>query len=193
MSVALSPQSSLPAEAGTSEIAQRVGRRQVPQAAGLYDLWVQLPSTPVLPEAPAPPRLQAMVRESMDWTGWSTRDVAALLSVSHTTVQHWAAGRLPRSMRGRNVLAFEALDGIHRVLERVRVLAGADRPMLGGLLKTASPDAAASPYALLQRRDFAGAYLAALDVLRPVRPTGLLVGNRPAPAGRSVSSLHDGQ
>jgi len=165
----------------------------VGRTSHLYDSWVKLPDHPPLPEMPSAPRLQAMVQQVLASTGWSTRDVAALVGVSHTTIQHWNAGRLPRSLRRSNVAAFEVLDGIHRVLQRLQTLAGSDQARLGSLLRAVPAGGAGSPYVLLQHRDFAGAYLAALDLLRPSRPEGLLVGSRPARSGRAVSSLDHGR
>lgn len=184
---------------GTAEDIQPVDPTGSPldrdAAVGLYEVWVLLPSRP--PPPPAPPGVRAMVREVLDRTGWSTRELGELLGVSHTTVQHWSTGRVPRTwQRERTVTAVEALQEIHRVLQRLTVLAGDDPRLLARLLKTAAPGAADSVYALLRRGDFAGAYLAALDALRPAPstgPTGLLVGDqrRAARPGRSVVSLDD--
>jgi hypothetical protein len=128
-----------------------------------------------------------MTQELRSWTRWSARQLAEVLSTSHTTVLALENGR-PLAAGHSGDLRRTIVDA-HAVVSRIFILAGRD-PRRTAHLIDAAPGDGLSAGALLARGEPAKAYVAALDVLRP--PTeGLLVGSRPAEAGTATAALHD--
>lgn len=133
------------------------------------------------------PRLQRVIREVRDWTGWSARRLADLVGSTHTTILNAENGR--PLVSGHSGDLRERLLNVHDVVERVYLLAGRDRQQTGTVLSTAPADGRSAIEEFLETGDPGRAYIAALDVLRP-RRAGLIVGDRPRQDGRTTA-LHE--
>lgn len=149
----------------------------------LGDWLVRVPA-PVIHPAPD---VQRMTQELRSWTKWSARQLAEVLSTSHTTVLALESGR-PLAAGHSGDLRQTIVDA-HAVVSRIFIVAGRDASRTGQVLD-AVPGSGPSARALLARGDHAKAYVAALDVLRPPAE-GLLVGSRPAETGTATAPLHD--
>jgi hypothetical protein len=145
--------------------------------------WVIVVPKPVVHRAPDVQRMIADVRAS---TRWSARQLARILGTSHTTVLNAEAGR--PLMEARTGDLRRRVGEVHDVVERVFVLAGEDPRATARVMGTA-PRGGRSAVDSLRDRNPGGAYLSAIDVLRP-RPAGLLVGDRPRREG-ATAPLHD--
>lgn len=133
------------------------------------------------------PRLQRVIREIRDWTGWSARRLADVLGSTHTTIINAENGR-PLVAGHSGDLRQRMLD-LHDVVERVYLLVGRD-PQQAASVLSASPSSGRSAVDELRETGDPGrAYKAALDVLRP-RRDGLLVGDRPRREG-PTTALHE--
>lgn len=156
----------------------------------LFDTWIKFPEY-VSPRRDDL-RTDSLLADIVRWTDWSSRDVAPLIGVSHTTVLQWSKAP-PERLRLSNLDSFGRLSRLHRTLKRLNMLANADAKSLSLAVRTLPRAGSQSAYQLLLADQPAEAYLAALDVLRPRPPSedGLLVGDRPAEPGRAVSSLSD--
>lgn len=139
-----------------------------------------------LPEQePEPaPRTQVLTMTLRRQTGWSQRRLATVLRSTHPTVRALEEGR---SSAPHHDL-YNQLVGVHEVVDRVFVLAGRDAGEVDRLLST-TPPLGRSAVDLLAVGDFAGAFLAALDVLRPRRTTSTMRGRWASRPGTATHSL----
>lgn len=147
------------------------------------DWAVALPPWPPRP-VPETARLITLIR---DWTGWSSRKLAGVLGVSHSTILRLARGQHPEAahsgdlpIRLRNT--YDVVDRIYLLLER--------DPVATARVLDDSPPGRPSPVEELRVGKPAEAYLAAIDILRPARPAGLLTGSRPRRDGVTIP-LHE--
>jgi hypothetical protein len=138
------------------------------------------------PTARRVPDAGRMISELRAWTAWSSRKLASVLGTSHTTVLGIEAGR--PLVEGHSGDLGRRVSDVHDVVSRVFLLADRDQSTTARLLDT-PPHGGRSPIDALRSDDAAGAYLAAVDVLRP-RSSGLLVGSRPRREG-AITPLHD--
>jgi transcriptional regulator with XRE-family HTH domain len=133
------------------------------------------------------PRLQRVIREIRDRTGWSARRLADITGSTHTTILNAESGR-PLVSGHSGDLRQRLLD-VHDVVERVYLLAGRDPRQTEAILATAPSNRRSAVDELMSSGDAGRAYIAALDVVRPRRP-GLIVGDRPRRDGRTTA-LHE--
>lgn len=142
--------------------------------------WIALPLHQH-PAAAPPSRLTLLLRESRSLTGWSQRDLAAILGTSHTTVRRLETdGRV--SPRTRDVAARAAQ--LHGVLARLAGLTSGPDHLT---MVLATPGTGGTPGDLLRAGDWSQAYLVALDALRP--PAQGMLGASPTrmlPATREL-------
>lgn len=141
------------------------------------------PDTPVHRE----PDVQRMISEIRGWTGWSKRQLAAVLGTSHTTVVNAEAGRPLVAARSGDLR--RRVDDTHILVRRVFLLSGREPDATARILATPRGDTGAAAIDALQAGNYERAYLAAVDALRP-RPTGMLVSGRPRRPG-ATTALHD--
>ena len=142
----------------------------------------------MLPTIPARrcPDVQRTISDIRAWTNWSSRQFAAVLGTSHTTVLNAEAGRPLSALRSGDLR--RRIGEVHDVVERVHLLAERDAGATSQLLATAPCEGQSAVDALRAGRPET-AYLAAIDALRP-RPIGMLTGSRPRRPGATVA-LHD--
>jgi hypothetical protein len=142
----------------------------------------------VLPQ-PTPrraPEVQRMLAELKAWTTWSSRQLAAVLRTSHTTVRGIENGR--PLVAGHSGDLRRRVVAVHGVVGRVARLAG-NSPKVTTDALTFTADGGRSATDALQADGPAAALLLALDRLRP-RPAGLLVGENPRRDG-ATAALHE--
>jgi transcriptional regulator with XRE-family HTH domain len=160
-----------------------VDKQPVKATEGIFDSWVVLPESAAQP-VPLVPRL---VRDIRLWTGWSQRGLAKVLASTHPTIRALEEGR---SAARTNDL-YDRLLEAHEVIERVFLVAGRDVAETDRMLSS-SPSEERSPASeLLEARQPAQAYLAALDVRRPRRQTPMMVGQWPIRAGEATTALSE--
>lgn len=176
--IVLAPGSSLPADA---TVISSPTRSRAP--LGSFDDFVRLPEVVSQPQQ----RLQAMMQELKNWTGWSDRRLAPALGVSHPTVAALAAGR----STGRPADVARVTE-THAVIRQIFLLVGGDSAEISRILmveRAGSP----SPIALLAEGRSGAAYLAAIDAVRPRSKGRMLQSKLPsAKPGRSTVSLDEG-
>lgn len=139
----------------------------------------------VVPQAV--PRLQRVVQEMREKTGWSARRLAEIVGTSHTTILNAENGR--PLVSGHSGDLRQRLVQTHDLIERVYVLVQRDPEQTAAILAAAPAGRRDAIEELRVTGDPGRAYLAVLDALRP-RRTGLLVGNRPRRDG-PTTALHD--
>ena len=149
----------------------------------LGDWAVGLPPSPPRP-VPEATRLITLVR---DRTGWSARRLAEILGVSHSTVGRIARGQRPAAAHSGDLPL--RLQNTYDVVNRVYLLLARDPEATASTLNYALPGRR-SPAEELRSGNPAEAYLAAIDLLRPSRPPGLLTGDRPRRDG-ATAPLHE--
>jgi hypothetical protein len=138
--------------------------------------------------SPTVPRLQRVIREIRERTGWSARGLAEIVGSSHTTIINAENGR--PLVRGHSGDLHQRLVGAHDLIERVYVLVDRDPERTAAILATVPGTGRRSAVQELRESGDPGrAYLAALDAIRP-RRTGLLVGDRPRGNG-PTTALHE--
>jgi hypothetical protein len=145
---------------------------------------------PIVLRAPVPnaaPRLQRMIKEMRDRTGWSARRLAEVVGSTHTTILNAENGR--PLVSGHSGDLRQRLVETYDLIERVYVLADRDPDKTAAVLATAPPGRRSAVEELRAARDPGRAYLAALDAIRP-RQAGLLVGGRQRRDGPSTA-LHE--
>jgi hypothetical protein len=140
---------------------------------------------PVVPQAI--PRLQRVIKEMRDRTGWSSRRLAEVVGSTHTTILNAENGR--PLVSGHSGDLRERLVETHDLIERVYVLVDRDPGRTAAVLGTSQPGQCSAVEELIQTGDPGRAYLAALDAIRPRRP-GPLIGDRPRRDG-PTTALHD--
>jgi hypothetical protein len=144
---------------------------------------ISLPPSPPRP-VPEAARLIVLIR---DRTGWSARRLAEILRVSHSTVRRIAGGQLPASAHSGDLPL--RLRSTYAVVDRIYLLLTRDPDATARTLDDAPPGRR-SPAEELRAGNPAEAYLAAIDLLQPPRPPGLLTGDRPRREG-ATAPLHD--
>jgi hypothetical protein len=133
-------------------------------------------------------RALVRLRDMQRWTGWSNRQLGAILNVSHPTVAAILGGR--SELLARSPAVRLRLEEAHQVVQRVHLLAGRDHGRTAEALKQpAFRGAAAIEHLSAGRAD--DAYLAALYSLRPPRTGRLMVGRRPLNPGDAAVAIHD--
>jgi transcriptional regulator with XRE-family HTH domain len=137
--------------------------------------------------SPAVPRLQRVIREMRERTGWSARHLAEIVGSTHTTILNAENGR--PLVSGHSGDLRQRLVEAHDLIERVFVLVDRDPERTATILATAPTGWRSAVEELLATGDPGRAYLAALDAVRP-RRSGLLVGDRPRRDG-PTTALHD--
>jgi len=170
---------SIPAFLGAGTVLTAPPRPSPPE--NLFDWWVRVPDRSAKPA----PAVQRSVRDVLRWTGWSHRKFARVLGTTHPTVSALELGTTTGSSIDR-----DRLEGVHEVVQRIHVLAGRERDETDRLLST-QPDGRPSAFDLLSESKAADAYLAALDVIRPRRTSGMMSGMWPATPGRADSVAAD--
>lgn len=145
--------------------------------------WTIAPSTPT--EFPS---VQVQLRQIKDWTGWSSRTLGRLTGTTHPTIEAVLEGRsrltrIPDTARRISVL--------HRLIVRLLVVAHGDLEMLVRVLSEPPGDDRPPATELFTAGDLAGAYVAALDVLRPPRTGNMMRSVFPAQPGKATSAFHD--
>jgi hypothetical protein len=175
-------------QTSTSTSIQQQEERPLLQvlAEGLWTLGGWALRIPLVGVRPAPD-VQVMARELRQWTGWSSRRLAAILDTTHTTIRAVEDGR--PLVAGHSGDLRRRLEEAYAVVLRVHMLANRNPQRTVQLLETAPRTGASAAITALKERDPARAYLAALDVLNPPAE-GFLVGTYPAPPGRATASLH---
>jgi transcriptional regulator with XRE-family HTH domain len=143
------------------------------------DWEVNLPPAPPRP-IPETAQLITLIR---DRTGWSARKLAGVLGVSHSTVRRLARGQRPEAAHSGDLPI--RLRNIYDVVDRIHVLVARDPAATARTLHE-SPPGRCSPVEELRAGKPADAYLAAIDILRPTRPSGLLTGSRPRRDGATA-------
>jgi transcriptional regulator with XRE-family HTH domain len=152
------------------------------RASDLFNTWVRLPDI----KHPRPNGLQQQTKQIRNQTGWSQRRLASVLNTTHPTVKALELGRSVTRVRDITT----RLADIHRVVERVFLLANRDAATTDRLLSTKPSRLQSSAAELLQVGDSAGAYLAALRVFNPPSSTDdLIVGTWPTTPGLATASL----
>lgn len=167
-------------------LQQPVKQPTIDTASAIWRIggWaVGLPPSPPRP-VPETTRLITLVR---DRTGWSTRRLAEILHVSHSTVRRITAGQRPQSAHSGDLPI--RLRDTYEVVDRVYLLLMRDPQATARTLDHA-PSGRRSPVEELRAGNPAEAYLAAIDLLQPSRPPGLLTGDRPRREG-ATAPLHE--
>ncbi len=140
-----------------------------------------------LPEVKPQPtrRVQTMIRDIRDRTGWSDRRIAVGLGITHPTVAAIAKGT--SAGRPSDV---EQIAALHEVVLQVYLLCGKDPSETDRVFATRSGPGP-SAFDLVSKGDIAAGYLAALDVARP-RSGGKMLSSRLPSAFRGTVPLHEG-
>jgi transcriptional regulator with XRE-family HTH domain len=122
-----------------------------------------------------------------DRTGWSTRQLAEILHVSHSTVRRIASGQRPERAHSGDLPV--RLRNAYDVVDRIYLLLARDPEATARTLDKALPGRP-SPSQELRAGNTAAAYLAAIDLLHAPRTSGLLVGDRPR-SQDATAPLHE--
>jgi hypothetical protein len=132
---------------------------------------------------------QRLALELHDWTGWSDRTLAQVLGTSHPTVRALLEGRGATTSRTAAVRA--RLRAVHEVVGRVYALAGGSASATRWVLSELPLGRTRRSVDYLSAGDMPAAYLAAMDLLRPVtRDAGeLLSADWPIRAGEASIEL----
>lgn len=149
------------------------------------DIWrvggwaVGLPPSQPRP-VPEATRLITLIR---DRTGWSGRRLAEILRVSHSTVGRITRGQRPEQAHSGDLPG--RLRNAYEVVDRIYLLVSRD-PQATARTLDAAVAGRRSPADELRAGNPAGAYLTAVDILRPPQTTGLLTGSRPRHDGATA-------
>jgi hypothetical protein len=145
------------------------------------------PANTVVPLRPYVPTVDFGVQatEVSRATGWGARALGRALSVSHPT-----AGALLSGAGGHDPDLLMRLNSLYSIVARIHAVAGYSQSETDRAFKTVHGSATESALDQFRAGNTAGAFLAALDVLRPP-DAGLLVGNSPARVGVATISLVD--
>lgn len=160
-----------------------LGGRPVPVVEFAAPGWTIPRSTPA--RVPSVPEQLRQVRE---WTGWSSRRLAALTGSTHPTVEAILEGR---TQLNRTPATARRISDLHRLVSRLAVVVQGDRAVLNRVLSEPPGGDRAAAVEVFGSGDLVGAYLAALDVLRPPRSGGMMGSLFPARAGEATVALHD--
>lgn len=153
--------------------------------AGIYDTWVRVPELIPRPS----PRSQRLTREIRRQTGWSNRQLARVLEISHPTVRALEEGR---SRPGDSELLARLVE-VDAVVSRVSMLTGQEVSETRRILESGPSGSGRSPVELLRTRQPSEAYLAAMDVIRPPERSPLMSGVWASRAGEGTHDLSDAE
>jgi transcriptional regulator with XRE-family HTH domain len=171
-------------------LGEPLQRTVFPEPLNTTEIFWTVGYWPISVPPPVPraiPRLQRIIREVRERTGWSARRLADVVGSTHTTILNAENGR-PLVSGHSGDLRQRLLD-VHDIVERVYLLVARD-PQQTGTILSATPSSGRSAIdELLATGDPGRAYIAALDVLRP-RRAGLVVGDRPRRDG-PTTALHE--
>lgn len=141
------------------------------------------------PQPRVTPRLQEMIREVRLLTGWSERGLATRIGISHPTIAAAASGSSQAFVRSPQ--AYARLDALYSVVTRIAPLARGGPVDVERALITDPAPGRVCALANLEENDLPGAYLAALDVLRPPRSIGKMQRRVTRTAGNDTAALTD--
>ncbi len=134
------------------------------------------------------PALMARLRELKSWTGWSSRTLGKAVGTNHVTVEAILRGdsQLARSpqVAQRVATLYELAFRLYKVVEED--VGELDR----SLTQRPTPNRP-SALMLLASGHPSDAYLAALDVITPLRTSGMMRGRYPAQPGQATVALDD--
>jgi hypothetical protein len=151
------------------------------------EVW--MPSIePISPGRPAP-RVQRHIIELQRLTGWSERTLASIVGTSHPTIRAALAGSQGALTRSADVK--ERIDSLHAIVTRLAPLADQRQDAIVEALTSHPSGSTASAIDLVGSGKMAAAYLAAMEVLRPRRTSGMMQGSSPARPGQASVSLTD--
>ncbi|WP_328446066.1 hypothetical protein [Amycolatopsis sp. NBC_00438] len=111
-----------------------------------------------------------MLNEIIVLTGWSHRRVASLFGTSHPTIASVLRGHAPNRVSGLEDAISDTFDLVRKLAE----ICGRDKDWLSKILLVKGEEGY-SPLDLINSGDHAGAYLTALDFLRPQQAEESLV------------------
>jgi hypothetical protein len=142
---------------------------------------------------PAPQRRRSPVlaertRQIKAVTGWSMRALATMLGTTHPTVSAVLDGS-PTGMRAPELPG--RIMAMADLVERLNAVTSGDRSTLLTALTSPSGSEGRSAVEYARQGDSGRAYIAALDVLRPPRQTGMMQGRWPVQVGRATSPLDE--
>ncbi len=152
-----------------------------PSSVELYDFRLEIPKT-----VPQPPkRSQQLTREIRRQSGWSQRQLAVVLGITHPTVRALEEGR----SRPGDAKLIEKLTEVDAVVSRVFAIAGQDASETTRILCSKASEGNQSAVELLEIGRPAEAYLAAMDVANLSRRAGLMNGLWSARAGEGTHDI----
>ncbi len=134
------------------------------------------------------PNVQVQLRQIREWTGWSLRTLGTLTRTTHPTIEAALEGR---SRLIRTPDTARRISVLHRLIARLRVVVHGDPQLLVRMLNEPPDDGRPTAVEMFGSGDVAGAYLAALDVLRPPHSGGMMRSLFPARPGEATTALHD--
>ena len=152
-----------------------------PARDGIYDIRVRVPELISRPS----PRRQRLTQEIRRQTGWSHRQLARVLEISHPTVRALEEGR---SRLGESEVLARLIE-VDSVVSRVFMLTGQDANETRRVLESGTSGSGPSPVELLRTRQPSEAYLAAMDVIRPPARSPLMTGIWASRAGEGTHDL----
>jgi hypothetical protein len=132
------------------------------------------------------PETQRAVADLKTWTSWSSRQLAGLLSTSHTTIGRLEAGG--ELVAGHSGELRQRLLTTHDVVGRVATIANYDPAVIKDALEYEHQPGASAMDAL-RNGEPSVALLRALDRVRP-RPVGLITGSGSRRSG-ATAALHE--
>jgi DNA-binding transcriptional regulator YiaG len=148
---------------------------------GIYDTRVRVPELTTRPS----PRSQRLTHEIRRRTGWSNRQLARVLEISHPTVRALEEGR----SRPGDTEVLARLVEVDAVVSRVFMLTGQEASETQRVLESKPLGGRQSPVELLRSRQPSVAYLAAIDVIRPPERSPLMTGIWASRAGEGTHDL----
>jgi transcriptional regulator with XRE-family HTH domain len=165
-------------------------RTVFPEPLNTHDTFWTIGDWPIAVPAVVPhavPRLQRVIKEMRERTGWSARHLAEIVGSSHTTILNAENGR--PLVSGHSGDLRQRLVQAHDLIERVYILVDRDPERTANVLATSATGRRSAVEELSETGDPGRAYLVALDAIRP-RRSGLLAGDRPRRDG-PTTALHD--
>lgn len=110
------------------------------------------------------------VQQIIHMTGWSNRKVATAIGTSHPTVAALLRGKIPERVGG---LA-QTVEHLTEVIYKIWIACAKDRSRVDSAMQTLNQEGKTA-YDLIVEKNYARAYLAALDSTRPIRTPGGLI------------------
>ena len=133
------------------------------------------------------PKLQEALSELYSWTGWSMRELASAIGSTHPTIDSVLRGE---SNLARQPLQATHLFQLHDLVQRLQVVSHGDKAEIGRALRTPG-SIGVTALDTLRSTGVAGAYIQALDVIRPPRSGGMMKSRFPRRPGEGSSALSD--